>query len=194
MHTASVTRLNAGEVSDGDLLARCADGDRGAFGLIFDRYSRAVYAAAILIVEQAADAEDVLSDTFLVFWRKRAEIELFGGSGLPWLVTTARNLARNRRRSTHRHRFVSLDDDIDSNRSASADSTAEARRLAQQLESMLSRLPKLDQQIIQLCLVDGTSYEHAAQQLGLSHGAVRNRLARTRQHLRHTFDAEREQR
>lgn len=191
---ASVMQPDAGEISDGDLLSRCANGDRGAFGLFFDRYSRAVYAAASLLVDQAADAEDVLSDTFVVFWRKRADIELFGGSGLPWLVTTARNLARNQRRATHRRGFVSLNDDIDSHRSESADSSADARRISQQLDAVLSRLPSLDQQIIQLCLVDGTSYEHAAQQLGLSHGAVRNRLARTRQHLRHTFGSEREER
>lgn len=191
---ARVTGPDTAEISDGDLLGRCVSGDRAAFGLIFDRYSPPVYAAASLIVEQAADAEDVLSDTFLVLWRKRADIELFGGSGLPWLVTTARNLARNHRRATHRRRFVSLNDDIDSNASVSADSSAATRRVAEQLEAMLSRLPPLDQQIIQLCLVDETSYEQAAHQLGISHGAVRNRLARSRQHLRSTFDAEREER
>lgn len=190
----SLTGPDTGEISDADLLSRCVSGDRAAFGLIFDRYSRAVYAAASLIVEQAADAEDVLSESFLVFWRRRADIELFGGSGLPWLVTTARNLARNHRRATHRRGFVSLNDDIDSHGSASADSSADARRVAQQLEAMLSGLAPLDRQIIQLCLVDGTSYERAAQQLGLSHGAVRNRLARTRQHFRHALGTEREER
>ena len=59
---------------------------------------QSVYWAAFGVLQSRADAEEVMQDAFMTMWDKRASIELIGESTLPWLVTTARYLALNRRR------------------------------------------------------------------------------------------------
>jgi RNA polymerase sigma-70 factor (ECF subfamily) len=174
--------LTAESVSDDDLLGRCIGGDRHAFGALFDRYSRVVYATAILVVRNAADAEEVVSDAFVTLWRKRESIRILDGSVLPWLLTTARFEALNRRRATRQS--LSLDDDIDTHRSVAADVTVAERALSKQLDAVIDQLAPLDRQIVLLCLVDELSYADAAQRLGLTHSTVRNRLHRARKQLR----------
>jgi RNA polymerase sigma factor (sigma-70 family) len=192
MQAVQMTGSDTGETTDGDLLTRCVNGDRVAFGELFDRYSRQVYASALVLLEHAADAEDVLSETFVVFWRKRSTITLFGGSALPWLITTARNQARNTLRARRRSRRMSLDDDGGVALSVDgADAIADLRSLSRELEAELARLNSVDQHIVQLCLVEGATYDQAAQRLGLTHGSVRNRLARARLQLRRNLSPER---
>jgi RNA polymerase sigma-70 factor (ECF subfamily) len=174
--------LTTPPVPDADLLVRSILGDRHAFGVLFDRHSRAVFAAAILILKSAADAEEVMSDSFVLLWRKRDSVRLVEGSVLPWLITTARYKALNRRRATRRD--IPLNDELDAHASAAADVTSAEHHLSNQLDAAIGQLGRLDQQIILLCLVDEISYEDAAQRLGLTHATVRNRLHRARKQLR----------
>jgi RNA polymerase sigma factor (sigma-70 family) len=183
VHTqAPLPELTAEPVSDDDLLGRCIRGERHAFGILFDRHSRAVYATAILVVRNATDAEEVVSDAFVTLWRKRENIRILDGSVLPWLITTARFEALNRRRATRQS--LSLDDEIDTHRSVAADVTVAELALSQQLDAVINQLAFVDRQIVLLCLVDELSYEDAAQHLGLTHATVRNRLHRARKQLR----------
>ncbi|MFC4241795.1 RNA polymerase sigma factor [Gryllotalpicola reticulitermitis] len=148
---------------------------------MFDRYSRVVFAAAFVIVEDRHSAEEVMSDAFMVLWRKRESIVL-ANTVLPWLLATARNLARNRRRSTRRD--VELNEEILASLVPSAEHVAAVHDLNRQLAAIVEGLQPLDRSIVQLCLIDGLSYDDAAARLGISHGTVRNRLSRSRSSMR----------
>ncbi len=171
-----------GEPSDSSLLAACGGGDRAAFSVLFDRHSRAVFATAIAVVRDRADAEEVLSDAFLLLWRKRSAIDFFGDSLLPWLLVTARNLARNRVRTVTGS--LSFDDEIRLGDAISTEEQVARRDLERQLSAVIADLTALDREIVQLCLVDGLSYEQAGARLGITRSAVRNRLSRSRTTLR----------
>ena len=168
--------------SDSSLLEACGRGDRGAFSALFDRHSRAVFATAIAVVKDRPDAEEVLSDAFMLLWRKRASIDFFGDSLLPWLLVAARNLARNRVRAATGS--LSFDDDISLHDTKTTEDQVAQRDLVRQLDAVIAGLTSLDREIVQLCLVDGLSYEQAAARLGITHSAVRNRLSRSRTVLR----------
>lgn len=170
------------DLSDTSLLLAGADGDRAAFATLFDRHSRAVFATAIAVVRDRPDAEEVLSDAFMLLWRKRHEIEFFGDSLLPWLLVTARNLARNRVRSMRGN--LSYDDDISLVDTLTTEDHVARRQLDRLLSSVIGALDPIDREIIQLCLVDKLSYQQAAQRLGLTHSSVRNRLSRSKSQLR----------
>ena len=45
-------------------------------------------------------------------------------------------------------------------------------------------LTPLDQQIFRLCATEGYAYQAAADELGVAHGVVRNRLSRIRTRMR----------
>jgi RNA polymerase sigma-70 factor (ECF subfamily) len=176
--------------TDEELIARATSGDRRAFGTLYDRHSRVVYALAITTLRDRSDAEEVLSDTFLTLWRKRATVSFLEGSALPWLIVTTRYQSLNRRRAVLREHTLSLDENIGGPGSTGADEMAARNLLTALLDEIVERLAPLDQRVVRLCLIDGFTYEQAARRLGVSHSTVRNRLSRARIQLRHELRPE----
>ena len=175
----------AAEPSERALFSRVQAGDREAFRVIFRQHMQSVYWAAFGVLQSRSDSEEVMQDTFMTMWDKRASIELVSESTLPWLVTTARYLALNRRRAESRRRRDPLDENSDIlDRALAPDNAAVANEARQHIEEVMALMPLVDQEIFWLCLVGDLSYKQAARQLGISHGAVRNRLSRLRARLR----------
>jgi RNA polymerase sigma factor (sigma-70 family) len=167
------------------LFSRVQAGDRESFRAIFRMHMRSVYWAAFGVLQSRADSEEVMQDAFMTMWDKRASIELVGESTLPWLVTTARYLALNRRRAEERRRRDPLDPDAELlDRALGPENAAVANEARQHIEEVMAQMPLVDQEIFWLCLVGDLSYKQAARQLGISHGSVRNRLSRLKMRLR----------
>jgi len=190
MHVATVRVSPPGLPTDQELVEQCVDGDRREFATIFRRHSRIIYGVAITILRNSADAEEVVSDTFLTLWRKRTTVNFIDDSALPWLIATARYQAMNRRRAAFRESSISLNDEIDTHSSVGVDVIAAEQQLTRRLDEIIAGLGPLEQKIVQLCLVNNFSYEQAALTLGISHASVRNRLSRARSHLRHELQLE----
>ncbi|MET0734720.1 MAG: sigma-70 family RNA polymerase sigma factor [Microbacterium sp.] len=171
--------------SDAALVAAAASGSEHAFRTLYRAYVRPVYWLAHGLVGNAADAEDVTQETFLVAWRKIGGLELAGDSLLPWLATVCRFQAANRIRTQRRDR---------QNTAGAADETLPATvdveqqvvdgELAERILREVEGLSPLDQDIFRLCAADGYAYQAAADELGIAHGVVRNRLSRIRTRLR----------
>jgi RNA polymerase sigma factor (sigma-70 family) len=175
----------ASDADERALFDRVRGGDREAFRKIFRQHMQSVYWAAFGVLQSRADSEEVMQDAFMTMWEKRASIELVGESTLPWLVTTARYLALNRRRSEARKRRDPLDENADVlDKALAPENAAVANEARQHIEVVMALMPLVDQEIFWLCLVGDLSYKEAARQLGISHGAVRNRLSRLRARLR----------
>lgn len=192
MHVATVRESPPDSPTDQEFIDRCVDGDRREFATIFRRHSRIVYAVAISALRNPADAEEVVSDTFLTLWRKRTTVNFIEDSALPWLIATARYQAMNRRRAAFRESSISLNDEIDTHSSAGVDVIVAEQQLTRRLDEIIAGLGPMEQKIVQLCLVNNLSYEQAALTLGVSHATVRNRLSRARSYLRHELQLEEE--
>jgi RNA polymerase sigma factor (sigma-70 family) len=180
----SLLLVNA-DADERALFARVQAGDRESFRMIFRMHMRSVYWAAFGVLQSRADSEEVMQDAFMTMWDKRTSIELVGESTLPWLVTTARYLALNRRRAEERRRRDPLDPNAELlDRALGPENAAVANEARQHIEEVMAGMPLVDQEIFWLCLVGDLSYKQAARQLGISHGSVRNRLSRLKARLR----------
>ena len=172
-------------IDDRALVARAAAGSDAAFRELYHAYVRPVYWVAFGLVGQAADAEDIAQETFVVAWRKIPSLRLEGESLLPWLVTVCRLQAQNRLRERRRHgNHAELDADLPSVVDVEAQ-VVQAETVAAILAAV-DRLSDLDREIFRLCAAEGYGYEAAAASLGVSHGTVRNRLSRIRSRVRAT--------
>lgn len=168
---------------DDRALWRAADTQPEAFGEIFERHARAVFAFCARRAGDLALAEDLTSVVFLEAWRRRRSVRLTGTSALPWLLGIANNVVRNQRRSLRRHRAALARLSVDGV-SPSGDEEAIARADAQHTLSAALRdvelLPRGQRDAVTLVLLSGLSYEDAAQALGVPVGTVRSRIARAR--------------
>jgi RNA polymerase sigma-70 factor (ECF subfamily) len=167
------------------LLRRLVAKDSDAFDLLYERHVRTVYRAALARVRSTPDAEEITQEVFVTLWRRAASIELVE-SLLPWLLATARYVALNRLRSDAARQAHLAEAELEARPDAgpTAEERFEQSRLADAIAAAVAGLSESDQAIYRLCIEDGVGYADAAARLGLTHGAVRNRLSRVRKALR----------
>ncbi|GAA3924990.1 RNA polymerase sigma factor [Microbacterium soli] len=178
---------------DREWAARAASGDEAAFRQIYRAHVRPVYWIAHGILGSAQDAEDITQETFVVAWRKLPGLELTGESLLPWLATICRFQAANRLRVLRRDR-ANTADAVDERLpdTVSVEDQVISAELADRIAREVGQLGEVDRRILILCAVQGYGYQVAADEVGLSHGAVRNRLSRVRTRLRGASEEMRE--
>ena len=152
---------------DAALVALAAGGSEHAFRTLYRAYVRPVYWLAHGLVGNPADAEEVTQETFLVAWRKLPGLDLAGDSLLPWLATICRFQAANRIRKQKRDREHTA--------GAADESIVATEDVEQQV---------IDRAFFRLCAAEGYAFQAAADELGVAHGVVRNRLSRIRTRLR----------
>lgn len=173
------------QTSDQRWAAQAAAGDESAFRELYRSYVRPVYWIAHGMLGSPADAEDVTQETFVTAWRKLPGFELQGDSILPWLATICRFQAANRLRQRRRdraHTTDAVDDALPS--TISVEEQVITADLAERIAAEIGTLNDLDRAIFRLCAAEGYAYQAAAEELGVSHAIVRNRLSRVRTRLR----------
>jgi RNA polymerase sigma factor (sigma-70 family) len=177
----------AGRISDRELWARAVDGDREAFGRIFDRHARTVYNHLFRRTADWSEAEDLTSTVFMHAWRRRSETVLDRDSALPWLLGIADGLVSNTRRRLRRaqallRRLVSHDESVGDHADRVAGLVDDERRMSE-IHRALARLPRHEREVVELCVWSGLDQQAAAAVLGIAVGTVKSRLHRARRRL-----------
>jgi RNA polymerase sigma-70 factor (ECF subfamily) len=159
-------------VDDGDV-----DDDEQRFTAMYDRYRMRVWAyAASRAGSEAAD--EIVSETFMVAWRRYAEMP---PAELPWLLGVARNVMRDAVRAEARR--ASLTAELRRWTEEPAADVAEGviDRLA--MLRALADLPDTDREVLTLMAWQGLGPREAARALGCTTATVRVRLHRARKRL-----------
>jgi RNA polymerase sigma factor (sigma-70 family) len=174
--------------NDGELLKLLGAGSDAALAELFDRYAPAVSRYAWTLAGSRSDAAELVQDTFVTVWKNSRRIQI-NDSVLPWLLVTCRNLARNLARKHAREHSTQLSDsDLGAGDGFNG---SDAREQLRWVTDEIARLEPIDQQICELCLIEGRPYKEVAELLGTSVGAVKQRVSRARTRLRKVvFDHE----
>ncbi|WP_260855892.1 RNA polymerase sigma factor [Curtobacterium sp. 9128] len=165
--------------ADAALTRRMALGDTGALADAFDRFAPTLTRYAWALADSRQDVEELVQDTMLTLWQKAATIDLPTGTLLPWLLVVCRNHARNQARRLAKNAGDELPADL-----ATPDHHDDARERLRWVRDEIAALPETDRRICELCLLDGHTYAEAATILGLSVGAVTQRVSRSRKRVR----------
>lgn len=126
-------------------------------------------------------AQDVLSETFLVAWRRLDDVP---DPALPWLLVVARNLVRNAHRAARRRR--TLDDELAALAASAPLPEAAPEALAVERDALLrglARLGEREREAILLVAWDGLAPADAADVAGCSTATFHVRLHRARRRL-----------
>lgn len=168
-------------LDDHELLMLTASGDHRAFADLYDRHAETVARYLWAWFENATDVQDLVQDTFVTTWQKASDVRLVDSSALPWLLTTAKNHARNRVRKVGKRRETALEPwSAWLTDEASQADRARLRWVVEEIDS----LSPTDRLICQMCLLDGRSYKDAAAELGHPVTTVAKRLQRAKARIR----------
>jgi RNA polymerase sigma-70 factor (ECF subfamily) len=129
-------------------------------------------------VAERSELEDVLADTFLVAWRRRAEIP---HPALPWLYGVClRTISTHRRSGRRRARLRGL---LAVQPFASGRDPADVHAERSGINRAFAELSDGEREALRLIAWDGLSTEDAAAVLGVSPGAFRVRFHRAKRSL-----------
>ena len=170
---------------DNEVIERSAR-EPAVFAALYDRHATSVFRyAAQRLGDHAAD--DVMSETFLVAFEKRASYDVRVVDARPWLLGIATRLMRKHvRLEAVAWKGMSADlaaqiapDFIDL-----AGARMDAQRLTRRLAKALQRLSEIDRDTLLLYAWGDLDYASIAIAMQVPVGTVRSRLNRARRQLR----------
>ncbi|MCA9040899.1 MAG: sigma-70 family RNA polymerase sigma factor [Planctomycetaceae bacterium] len=169
-------------VNDAELLARVVEQqDSAALETLITRHSGLVMGIARQRLARTEDAEEAFQTTFLKLIEKAAAIR-DRQSLACWLLRVAQNESRQLLRDKQRGATSSEPEVLE--QTVIASETDEKQKDVQLLLDEVQQLPENYQSAVILCHLEGKTQEEAAEQLGLSPGAVKGRLERGRKLLK----------
>lgn len=162
------------------LVEAARNGDRAAFGRLYERYARLVHGVLLANVP-ISEVDDLVQDVFMKALRRLSTLRETASFG-PWLAVIARNLAND----YHRRAAPAdqLTDDTPDNEIPCGLSRADREGPAAAALDAVRSLPDAYRETLILRLVEGMTGPEIAARTGLTHGSVRVNLHRGMEQLR----------
>ena len=200
MSTAAALSLdNPATRSDAELVVLANEGNESAIRTIVQRYNRRLYRVVRAVLQDDADAEDAVQETYLKAFSK---LKSFRGDAAlsTWLTRIALNeaLARLRRR---RNRTAIEARETEGERVGASlimfpslisppnpETEMARRQIRDLLEKMVNELPESFRIVFVLRDIEELSIEETATQLSLKPQTVKTRLHRARHLIRAALD------
>jgi RNA polymerase sigma factor (sigma-70 family) len=170
-------------LTEGELLARAQAGDADAYAALVRAHQDIAFRTALLITQNAADAEEAAQEGFVKAWRSLARFRE-GAPLRPWLLTIVANEARNRRRSAGRRAALAVRVAAHEGAGTSAESEALALESRAALLGALSRMRPDDRLVLGCRYLLELSEAETAAALGVPAGTVKSRTSRALSRLR----------
>jgi len=168
-----------GRQADQASLARIARGDQLAFAELYDRHARLVFSLALRILQERADAEDIVQEVFAQVWSQAGRYDASRGAVAAWMLMLTRSRAIDRLRA----RRARPETASESNTAESVVDSAVRQDLellsAEQvtrLQRALKELPDAQRTALELAYYEGLTHAEVAARLSEPLGTVKTRI------------------
>ncbi len=173
------------EYDENEILKNASQGDKEAFGLLYERYAERIFNYVYYRTGNIHDAEDL---TARVFQRAMNHIVNYVDRGVPfsaWLYRIAHNLVANWRRDSSRRQEISLDElPVLPARSEHPERNLVRSQEREELLRMIRSLSAERQTLLILKFVEDMSNAEIGKIMGKSEGAIKSLYHRTLLSLR----------
>lgn len=169
-------------LSDEALVALIATGDKNAMRTLYARHSARVFRFLLRIVDRAAAAEDLASETFIEVWRQAGRFEARSKAST-WLLGIARHKALS---SLRQRRVDQLDETafaLVPDPSDGPEADAQRQNCATVLRECLRQLPPAQRELLDLIYYHEQSIADIARLLGVPENTVKTRAFYARKRL-----------
>jgi RNA polymerase sigma-70 factor (ECF subfamily) len=158
------------------------------FQALYAAHLRTILGYALRRVTAPEDAADVVAETFLIAWRRRADVP--AGSEAPlWLYGVARRVLANHVRGEGRRSRLGDRLRIELSQQLTVPDPADEVVQVRAIRAAMDRLEPSDREILELTAWEQLAPREIAVALELSPEVVRARLSRARTRLREHLDA-----
>ena len=173
------------------LIRRIVSGDEAALRDLYAAYGQRLYAYALRLVGDPAQAEDVVQETLVSVWRSAGR---YRGEGrlLAWLLGIVHNLALK----SIRRQPIPLSAEMEAILPDPGDSPEElvqAGERSRWLQRGLDSLSTEHRAVLELVFYQGLSLAEAAEVCGCPTGTIKSRLSYARQYLRGVLSRKKEE-
>lgn len=186
-----ITQTNSAELT---LIQRVQSGEAELFYELVRPYERAVFLAALSLLKNEADAEDVAQEAILKAFKNLSRFRCEAKFST-WLIQIAINEAKMKLRKDRRHLYDSIEegqlaDDGDYIPKDFADwreipsEALDHKELREALSKALNSIPEKYRTVLVLRDVQQLNIAETAQVLGISEANVKTRLSRARLQMR----------
>jgi RNA polymerase sigma-70 factor, ECF subfamily len=167
-------RSSSTAISDEALIALIAARDKNAMRLLFVRHSARVFRFLQRLVNNAATAEDLVSETFTEIWRQAGRFEARSKAST-WILGIARHkglssLRQRRVDQLDEEAFELLPDPMDG-----PEAIAQNNRRAAVLRDCLRQLPRAQRELLDLIYYHEQSVADVARIIGVPENTVKTR-------------------
>ncbi|MCX7874952.1 MAG: sigma-70 family RNA polymerase sigma factor [Melioribacteraceae bacterium] len=181
------------DLTDLELMKEISRYESRALEELYDRYSPLLFTLIKKIAPNQSTAEDILTEVFVIIWRKISQFDFNTGNVYTWLVTLARNKAIDFvRRERMAGQTVQLYDDeyedyfilptFDKNIDSLDFKTATA--LKPNVERALSKLTDTQKYVLHLAYYEGYTIDEIADKLNVPIETVRLKVMNALHSLR----------
>ncbi len=169
--------------SDEELMAALAQGNSGhALQALYDRYRALLRSVVMRIMQDEAEADDILQDVFIQVWGRASNYSPDKGRLQAWLIVMARRRAWDRLRQRYAYRrmtttFEEQERPFDGSRGkCHVEQEVGSNDLRDVLCQMLRKLPQEQAEAVELAFFEGRSQRDIAAYLRLPLGTVKTRI------------------
>lgn len=155
------------------------DSNERAFETLMKRYTSAVYGAALRLMKDEENAQEVTQMAFIQAYR---QLDSWRGENFgAWVTIIANHIALRLLEKEKRRQTEPLDDNTDA-LDETYDDQKEQR--LQSLEAVVARLPEADRQIIEWHYYENIPLQIIAQRLGQTENNIKVRMYRIRERIK----------
>jgi RNA polymerase sigma-70 factor (ECF subfamily) len=163
-------------VDERQLSDRLARGDREALAALYSMHGSLVFAVALKLLRDRAEAEELVQETFLEAWRRAGQYQPERANVAAWLVTITRSRAIDRLRTRGTvSRTLEVEGRGVVEPQARPDEVVDSRRVRGVLRDQVARLPVEQRTLLELAWDEGLSQSEIAARTGLPLGTVKTR-------------------
>ncbi|MFZ5475644.1 MAG: sigma-70 family RNA polymerase sigma factor [Myxococcota bacterium] len=178
-----------GDLSDPQLIAAVAAGDRAALATLYDRHASTLMAVGMRMLGDRREVEDIVHDVFVEAWRAAGAYDPTRASVRTWLVMRMRSRVLDRRKSAGVSRRVPMDPGRAERVAVFEDPSAGADRAV--VRRVLATLPPEQRMVLELAYFEGLSSSEIAERARTPIGTVKSRVAAALAKLRDGLAVER---
>lgn len=170
-------------LSDIEVMQRVVSYDSKALEILYNRYSPLLYTLIKKIVTEKKLAEEILTEVFVIIWRKVNLFDIHSVNVYTWMVTLARNKAVDVLRRSRGNELPEYNDDYEDefiipklSKNIDPLDVNTAMSIKDSVQAALNKLTDAQQYVIYLAYYEGFTQKEIAEKLNIPYSTVKSKI------------------